>query len=179
MDGVKMKHSMNHLKQRAFFVCLFALAIISYFSLFLFMFYSPFTSKQKEFVPPISHKQQTNIYLQNWNIFTSGQETYYASSDHSAFGEGFRYSVLSGPIALPNSTSNKRGDHFTKTTGHGSDINITWFLSDIWEALEIPEEKRCPIAQCDWTLFRTSDGSKLLIAISKDNNVVYAAEQIL
>lgn len=179
MKRVSFKYSIKRQKQNAFFVCLFVLAIISYFSLLLFMFYSPFSSKQKEFVPRTSSFQQTNIYLRNWNISTSAQETFYASSDHSAFGEGFRYSVLSGPIALSNLTRDNRGNHITKTTGHGADVNIVWFLSDIWEALEVPEERRCPIAQCDWTLFRTSDESKLLIAISKDNNATYIAEQIL
>lgn len=58
-------------------------------------------------------------------------------------------------------------------------MNIAWFLCDVWDALEVPEEERCRISQCSWTLFRTSNGNKLLIASLKNSNTVYIAEQIL
>lgn len=167
------------IKRNAFFICILTLAIISYFSLFLLMFYFPFVSHQKELTPSFSATQQTNSYLSDWNIFSSAQENYYASSDHSAFGEGSRYSVLSGSISLSNSTCNRQGDRLSKTTGNGADISITWFLNDVWDALDVPAENRCTIAKCDWTLFRTNNGSKLLIATTKNSNTVYIAEQIL
>lgn len=167
------------MKRNALFICILTLAIISYFSLFLLMFYFPFVSQQKEITPSVSSTQQANSYLSDWNISSSAQESYFASSDHSAFGEGFRYSVLSGSISLSNSTCNRRGDRLSKTTGNGADVNITWFLNDVWDALDVPAENRCTIAKCDWTLFRTDNGSKLLIATSKNSNTVYIAEQIL
>lgn len=160
-------------------IWLFILAVISYFLLFLLMFYLPFAEQRKETIPPSSTIQQTDTYLRNWNISTSAQEKYYASSDHSSFGEGFRYSVLSGPIVQSNPTRDKQGNHLTKTVGSGTDMNIAWFLCDVWDALEVPEEERCQISQCSWILFRTSNGNKLLIASLKNSNTVYIAEQIL
>lgn len=167
-------------KKHTVFIWLFILTMaISYFSLFLLMFYLPFAEQRKEIVPSTSTMQQTDSYLQNWNISTSTQENYYASSDHSSFGEGFRYSVLSGLIVQSNPTRDKRGNYLTKTVGSGSDMNVVWFLCDVWDALEVPEEERCQISQCNWTLFRTSNGNKLLIASLKNSNTIYIAEQIL
>lgn len=82
------------MKRNALFICTLTLAIISYLFLFLLMFYFPFIPHQKEITPSVSATQQANSYLSDWNIFSSAQESYFASSDHSAFGEGFRYSVL-------------------------------------------------------------------------------------
>ena len=168
---------MIHSKAHTIFIWLFVLAIISYFSLFLLMFYLPFAEQRKETDTPISTMQQTDTFLRNWNISISAQENYYASSDHSSFGEGFRYSVLSGSIGQSNPTRDKQGNLLTKTVGSGTDI--AWFLCDVWDALEVPEEERCRISQCSWTLFRTSNGNKLLIASLKNSNTVYIAEQIL
>ena len=137
---------MIHSKAHTIFIWLFILAIISYFSLFLLMFYIPFAEQRKETDPPISTMQQTDTYLRNWNISISAQENYYASSDHSSFGEGFRYSVLSGSIGQSNPTRDKQGNLLTKTVGSGTDMNIAWFLCDVWDALEVPEEERCQIS---------------------------------
>lgn len=78
---------MIHSKAHTIFIWLFVLAIISYFSLFLLMFYLPFAEQRKETDTPISTMQQTDTFLRNWNISISAQENYYASSDHSSFGD--------------------------------------------------------------------------------------------
>ncbi len=158
-----------------FYPLLTVLAILGYLALLFCFLIFP----QKNTTQSNTPLQNTSAYLQTWNIYSeSFKENYYASSDHSAFGEGFQYSVLSGSITL-NSSSNKRGDCLTKTTGNGSDLNVTWFLNDVWDALDVPTENRCPIAHCNWVIFSTDGGDRLLIATSKDDNTIYVAEQIL
>lgn len=170
---------MKTMKQTVTLTFLLITAVIAYFSLILAMFYFPFASRNTT-TPIDSSVQNTNEYLSSWNISLSGcKESYYASSDHSSFGEGFRYSVLSGSISSPSPNCNKRGEHLTKTIGRGTELNITWFLNDVWSALEVPTENRCSTAQCDWTLFSTNNNSKLLIVTSKKDNAVYIAEQLL
>lgn len=158
-----------------FYPLLTVLTLLGYLALLFCFLISPKKNTTQSNAP----LQNTSAYLQTWNIYSeSFKENYYASSDHSAFDEGFRYSVLSGSIAL-NSSSNKRGDCLTKTTGNGSDLNVTWFLNDVWDALDVPTENRCPIAHCNWVIFSTDGGDRLLIATSKDDNTIYVAEQIL
>ena len=166
---------MNDMKHTTFYI---VLAVVTYFFLILMMFYIPF-SFQKNTAPQSDISiQNTNEYLSSWNLSLSGyKEIYYASSDHSSFGEGFRYSVLSGSIPSLNSAKNKRGENLTKSVGHGTELNISWFLNDVWDALEVPAENRCSTGQCDWTLFSTDNGDKLLIVVSE--NKIYIAEQLL
>lgn len=148
---------------------------VSLFLLAMLMSYSP---PQQE-VPEVP-VHAVEAYKNRWNLsISSCQEQYYAASDHTAFGEGTRYSVLIGSVALSDSILNHYGEQLTKIAGDSPDLDVYGFLSDVWMALEIPEEDRCAIAQCKWTVLASEDGSKILIAEEKDDDIVYIAEQIL
>jgi len=131
------------------------------------------TSSGNSFAHPVDEYRDWGIQI------SSCQEHYFAESDHTAFGEGNRYSVLSGPVAFSAIPQNTRGEKITRTAGSGADQNAVWFLSDVWYALDVPVEQRCSLALCDWTTLSTEDGSRILVAISKPDHTVYVAESLL
>lgn len=141
------------------------------------MFYAPFLRHGEERAEPKVHAVED---YEKWGVSVSGcEELYFAESDHSAFGEGYRYSVLSGAAGISEMQYNRDGKKLTKTTGSGSDYNAAGFLSDVWMALEVPDEERCTLSTCSWTCLCTENGSQILIAESETGDTVYIAEQLL
>lgn len=119
-------------------------------------------------------------YRMRWGInISSCEEVYYATDDHTAFGEGDRYSVLRGTMPVASAAYNNLGEKISETVGNGTDINAFGFISDVWNALEVPEEWRFSMLQCKWTLFSTEDGSKIIVVKSEDDNRIYIAEMIM
>lgn len=118
-------------------------------------------------------------YRKKWNIsISSCKEEYFTESDHTAFNEGDRYSVLNGTISLPDSGYNQRGEKITKTSGSGADLNAGQFAGDVWYTLDVPEEYRFSFSEYSWVLYSTEDGDKLLIVFPKDEETLYIAEAL-
>ena len=115
-----------------------------------------------------------------WDLNVSAcKEVFFASSDHSAFGEGFRYAVLEGTVAFPNTSVNEKGDEVFQTSGSEDLSDAGSFLEDVYTALDVPDDYRLALPKCDWVLYGQDDGSKLLVAQLNEGNMTYVAEQLL
>ena len=115
-----------------------------------------------------------------WDLNVSAcKEVFFASSDHSAFGEGFRYAVLEGTVAFPNTSVNEKGDEVFQTSGSEDLSDAGSFLEDVYTALDVPDDYRLALPKCDWVLYGQDDGSKLLVAKLNEGNMTYVAEQLL
>lgn len=115
-----------------------------------------------------------------WDLNVSAcKEVFFASADHSAFGEGFRYAVLEGTVAFPNTSVNEKGDEVFQTSGSEDLSDAGSFLEDVYTALDVPDDYRLALPKCDWVLYGQDDGSKLLVAQLNEGNMTYVAEQLL
>ena len=127
-----------------------------------------------------AYLEAVEAYQKEWNLNISAcKEVFFASSDHSAFGEGFRYAVLEGTVALPNTSVNEKGDEVFQTSGSEDLSDAGSFLEDVYTALDVPDDYRLPLPKCDWVLYGQDDGSKLLVAKLNEGNITYVAEQLL
>lgn len=114
-----------------------------------------------------------------WGISISAcSELFFTESDHSAFNEGFRYSVLSGPVGISpqNSQISKK---ILTTTGYGKDEIVNSFLIDAWTALEISKEGRFSLKDCSWISLELENGSRLVVAKSTSKSHIYIIEMLL
>lgn len=137
--------------------------------------------QDSEISPENPHSPQAaEEYRKEWNInIASCQEEFFASSDHDAFGEGFRYSILDGSVSFPGSSVNDKGDSISQVTGDDALFEAGSFIEDVFEALNVPSEYRLALPQCDWILYYQDDGSKFLVAKSDASNCSYIVEQLL
>ena len=127
-----------------------------------------------------AYLEAVEAYQKKWNLNVSAyKEVFFASSDHSAFGEGFRYAVLEGAVAFPKSSANKKGDAVFQTSESKDLSDAGSFLEDVYIALDVPDDYRLPLPKCDWVLYGQDDGSKLLVAKLNEENMTYVAEQLL
>lgn len=117
---------------------------------------------------------------EKWGISISDcDEQYFVESDHSAFNEGFRYSILSGYVSIGSRGNNTFRGEIATTTGNRYNEEIASFLLDVWIGLDIPTEKRFSLEQCNWTHFRLENGSQIIIAKSRSDSLIYVAEVLL
>ena len=127
-----------------------------------------------------AYLEAVEAYQKEWNLNISAcKEVFFASSDHSAFGEGFRYAVLEGAVAFPNTSVNEKGDEVFQTSGSEDLSDAGSFLEDVYTALDVPDDYRLALPKCDWVLYGQDDGSKLLVAKLNEGNITYVAEQLL
>lgn len=118
-------------------------------------------------------------YISKWNLYISScQELYFATSDHTAFNEGCRYSVLRGNVVVPSATRNRRGEQISKRTGNGFNEMIGNMLEDVCYILAIPKEQRYSMTECDWAMLSSDNGSRVLIVKNKAEDVVIVAEEL-
>lgn len=76
--------------------------------------------------------KRTNYY-QTWGVITQNcNERYFVESDHTAFNEGFRYSVFDGRAAFSGKRIDKNGDKRTIIHGSGADVYILSLLADTY-----------------------------------------------
>ena len=116
-------------------------------------------------------------YWEKWHINISPyRELFSHESIHPAFGDGFRYSVLSGIVIVPTVSRNSYGEEITVITGTGADPNAIWFLNDVWTSLKVPFDQRCSLRDSDWTKLSLKDGSRLLLINLPNSNLCYIAE---
>lgn len=155
--------------------------VVLFIGIVLILFYFPFISQGSENRSESPHSPQAvEEYQKEWNInIASCQEVYFASSDHDAFGEGFRYSVLNGIVSFPVSSMNEKGDAISQVTGDRALFDAGSFIEDVWNALDVPADYRLSLSQCDWKLYCQDDGSILLAANSSTSNCSYIVEQLL
>lgn len=131
----------------------------------------------RESVDPPVHA--VTAYSNKWNLYVSScQELYFATSDHTAFNEGCRYSVLRGFVPVSSATTNRRGERLTKRTGSGWNENIGYMLDDVYRILEIPADARYSMADCDWTVISSENGSRVLVARNESENIMIIAEEL-
>lgn len=127
-----------------------------------------------------AYLEAAELYQKEWNLNVSAcKEVFFASSDHSAFGEGFRYAVLEGTVTFPNTSFNEKGNEIFQTSGNEELSDAGFFLEDVYTALDVPDNYRLALPKCDWVLYEQGDGSKLLLAKLNEENLIYLAEQLL
>lgn len=127
-----------------------------------------------------AYLEAVEAYQKEWNLNVSAcKEVFFASSDHSAFGEGFRYAVLEGTVAFPNTSVNEKRDEIFQTFGSENLSDAGAFLEDVYTALDVPDDYHLPLPKCDWVLYGQDDGSKLLVAKLNEGNMTYVVEQLL
>lgn len=124
-------------------------------------------------------------YAANWGVYIRDQsaELFYAESDHDAFGEGERYSVLTAPfeervLGIGASGNDSQADSITYTHGVHSDEEIQQFFSYVWEYLSVPEEYQCSLDDAMWQRLTKEDGSAMVIVTLSSENTVYIAEEL-
>ena len=165
--------------------------VVLFIGIVLILFYFPFISQGSENRSESPHSPQAveEYQKRRRNCTTRGVEGYAkrssricrfpASSDHDAFGEGFRYSVLNGTVSFPVSSMNEKGDAISQVTGDRDLFDAGSFIEDVWNALDVPADYRLSLSQCDWKLYCQDDGSILLAANSSTSNCSYIVEQLL
>ena len=127
-----------------------------------------------------AYLEAVEAYQKEWNLNISAcKEVFFASSDHRAFGEGFRYAVLEGTAAFLDLPVNGKGADITQMFGNEASSDAGYFLEDVFTALDVPNEYRLALPKCEWVLYEQSDGSKLLLAKLDEENLIYLAEQLL
>ena len=127
-----------------------------------------------------AYLEAVEAYQKEWNVNISAcKEVFFASSDHRAFGEGFRYAVLEGTAAFLDLPVNGKGADITQMFGNEASSDAGYFLEDVFTALDVPNEYRLALPKCEWVLYEQSDGSKLLLAKLDEENLIYLAEQLL
>ena len=124
-----------------------------------------------------------NPYRLLWGILINAQctELFISESDHQAFGEGFRYSVLSPSNSVfvnENATTAFVKSETTKATGHGYDSDIDNFFRTIWKRLKVPKEFQYTFMSdsFSWTKLSKDDGSQVCVIYSIDDQCTYIAE---
>ena len=124
-------------------------------------------------------------YRLNWGI-TIGEEykeKYYAETDHGAFGEGYRFSVLftegAHKIAVPQQPPYM--DHFTreKISGSGHNDDVRKMVENVWEQLEIPAEHKYHISESNWSVILDDHSHSFVVVFFVwDTNIVCLAEKL-
>lgn len=85
--------------------------------------------------------KRTNYY-QTWGVITQNcNERYFVESDHTAFNEGFRYSVFDGRAVFSGKRIDKNGDKRTIIHGSGADVYILSLLADTYRTLDMSYTK--------------------------------------
>lgn len=139
-------------------------------------FRTPQTAESESGGPPAF----SAVFSSRWNVdISSCRELYSAESDHTAFGEGDRYCILTGPVIIGEEGYNHSGDVLSFTRGEGSDLNAFWFLTDVWNQLEVPSDNRFSLSNASWVSISTENNSRILIVTAEDGDMTYIAEQIL
>lgn len=123
--------------------------------------------------------KKTNYY-QSWGVFTQNcHERYFVESDHTAFNEGFRYSVFDGMAVFSEKRNDKNGNKRTIIHGSGADINISGLLADTYRSLDIGDEEKCKVNLCTWAVSISKNGSKMAIIWDTEQNKTYVVEALL
>lgn len=122
--------------------------------------------------------KRTNYY-QTWGVITQNcNERYFAESDHTAFNEGFRYSVFDGRAVFSGKRIDKNGDKRTIIHGRGADVYILSLLADTYRTLDICDEEKCKVNLCTWAVSISKSGSKMAIMWDIEQNKTYVVEAL-